>query len=95
MDNIYISIIVPAYNIEQYIGRCLESILQQTYRFLEVIVVDDGSIDNTGKILDQYAVKDQRVVAIHKENGGVSSARLAGVKRLQECILDLLMAMIL
>ena len=81
MDNIYISIIVPAYNIEQYIGRCLESILQQTYRFLEVIVVDDGSIDNTGKILDQYAVKDQRVVAIHKENGGVSSARLAGVEK--------------
>ncbi len=81
MDNILISIIVPAYNIEAYIGRCLDSILLQSHKMIEVIVVDDGSIDGTWKIIEQYAVKDPRIVAIHKENGGVSSARLVGLER--------------
>ena len=76
-----ISVIVPAYNIEQYIGRCLESICQQTYKILEIIVVNDGSTDTTGQIIDQYAKVDSRIVSIHKSNGGVSSARLAGFER--------------
>ena len=76
-----ISVIVPAYNIEQYIGRCLESICQQTYKALEIIVVNDGSTDTTGQIIDRYAVDDLRIISIHKENGGVSSARIAGIER--------------
>ena len=78
MKNI-ISIIIPAYNIEQYIAVTLDSVLAQTYSNLEVIVVNDGSQDNTGAIIDRYAAKDSRVKAIHKENGGVTSARLRGV----------------
>lgn len=81
MKDILVSVIVPAYNIEPYIGRCLDSILNQSYQSLEIIVVDDGSKDETGKIIDQYAGKDSRIVPIHKENGGVSSARLAGISR--------------
>lgn len=74
-----ISVIIPAYNIEKWIGRCLESVCGQTYRELEIIVVDDGSTDGTGKVIDSYAERDLRIKAIHKENGGVTSARLAGV----------------
>lgn len=81
MENILISIIVPAYNIENYIGRCLESILQQTYNNLEVIVVDDGSTDKTGTLIDQYAALDQRIVSVHKKNGGVTSARILGIEK--------------
>lgn len=78
MDN-KISIIVPAYNIETYLARTLDSVLAQTYRNIEVIVVNDGSKDGTGAVLDHYAAQDHRVKAIHKENGGVTSARLRGV----------------
>ena len=78
MDN-KISIIIPAYNIEQYIGATLDSVLAQSYSNLEVIVVDDGSRDGTGNVIDRYAQKDHRIIAIHKENGGVTSARLRGV----------------
>ena len=81
MNNIIVSIIVPAYNIDNYISRCLDSLLNQEYQKLEIIVVDDGSTDDTGKIIDQYAAIDPRIVPIHKENGGVSSARLAGILR--------------
>lgn len=81
MDNILISIVVPAYNIEPYIGRCLESLLTQCHKALEIIVVDDGSTDGTGKTIDQYAMLDQRIIPVHKENGGVSSARIAGIKK--------------
>ena len=81
MSNVLISIIVPAYNIEPYIGRCLDSILAQQYKTIEIIVVDDGSADETGKIIDQYASIDQRVIPIHKENGGVTSARIEGIKK--------------
>ena len=79
MEDITISIIVPAYNIEAYIGRCLESIMKQTHTKLEIIVVDDGSTDKTGKVIERYAVLDKRIIPIHKKNGGVSSARLAGI----------------
>ena len=74
-----ISVIVPVYNVEKYINRCIESVLAQTYRNFELILVDDGSPDNCGAICDDYASKDRRIRVIHKENGGVSSARNAGL----------------
>lgn len=74
-----ISVIVAAYNIEQYISKCLDSIINQTYKNLEIIIVDDGSSDGTGRIVDEYAIIDSRIVVIHKENGGVSSARNRGI----------------
>lgn len=80
MDEKLVSVIIPAYNIEDYIGRCLDSIISQTYKNLEIIVVDDGSRDYTGGILDNYAKKDRRIKVIHKENGGVSSARNKGIE---------------
>lgn len=70
-----ISVIVPAYNIEKYISRCLDSIIAQTYRELEIIAVDDGSTDGTGAILDDYAAKDERIHVIHQDNKGLSGAR--------------------
>ena len=76
-----VSVVIPAYNIAPYIGRCLDSILCQSYTNLQIIVVNDGSTDNTGEIIDNYAAKDSRIVAIHKPNGGVSSARLAGIRK--------------
>lgn len=79
MDNNKISIIIPAYNIEQYIAATLDSVLAQSYSNFEVIVVDDGSKDGTGAIIDAYALKDFRVRAIHQANGGVTAARLHGV----------------
>ena len=75
-----ISIIVPIYNVENYISRCIESILNQSLVEIELILVDDGSSDNSGYICDKYAKNDSRIKAIHKENGGVSSARNLGVK---------------
>ena len=74
-----INIIVPVYNTEKYIRKCLDSIVNQTYRNLEIIVVDDGSTDSSGDICDEYAHKDARIKVIHKENGGVSSARNAAL----------------
>lgn len=79
MTNALISVIVPAYNIAPDIGRCLESLLAQEHRELEIIVVNDGSTDKTGEIIDGYARRDPRIIPLHKENGGVSSARLAGL----------------
>lgn len=75
----FISVIIPAYNIEKYIARCLESVCRQTYSNLEIIVVDDGSSDNTGRIADDFAKKDKRITVIHKENAGVSAARNTGL----------------
>ena len=75
-----ISIIIPAYNIEDYIERCLKSVCEQTYSNLEIIVVNDGSKDQTGNIIDKMAVLDKRIVAIYKENGGVSAARNTGLE---------------
>ena len=79
MDSVLISIIVPAYNVKKYICRCLNSIISQTYKNLEIIVVDDGSIDESGKICDEFARKDKRIKVIHKENGGLSDARNIGI----------------
>ena len=74
-----ISIIVPVYNVEQYLPQCIESIINQTYQNLQIILVDDGSPDNSGRICDEYAEKDLRIKVIHKENGGVGSARNEGI----------------
>ena len=78
-QDILVSVIVPVYNVEEYLGRCVDSILAQTYTNLEVILVDDGAKDSSGSICDAYAGKDSRVKVIHKENGGLSSARNAGI----------------
>lgn len=75
-----ISVIVPVYNVEKYIEKCLESIINQTYRNIEIILVDDGSTDNSGKICDDYAKKYSNITVIHKLNGGLSDARNAGMK---------------
>ena len=74
-----ISIIVPVYNVEKYICRCIDSILDQTYKDFELILVDDGSTDSSGKICDDYKKRDKRIKVIHKENGGLSSARNIGL----------------
>lgn len=70
-----ISVIVPCYNVEEYLPKCVESILNQTYRNLEIFLVDDGSPDRSGEICDEYAAMDERIKVIHKENGGLSDAR--------------------
>ena len=78
-----ISIIIPVYNVEQYLDECMESVLNQTYTNLEVVLVDDGSGDNSPKMCDEYAMRDKRVRVIHKENGGPMSACIAGVEKAQ------------
>lgn len=75
-----VSVIIPIYNVEKYLSECLDSIINQTYKNLEIILVDDGSPDGCGKICDEYAEKDSRIKVIHKENGGVSSARNVGIE---------------
>lgn len=80
MDKYLISVIVPIYNVEKYIYKCLDSIINQTYTNLEIILIDDGSPDNCGKICDEYAQKDIRIKTIHNKNSGVSSARNDGIK---------------
>lgn len=80
MDNPYFSIIVPVYNVEKYLPQCVKSILRQTYKNLEVILVDDGAKDKSGELCDQFAKRDERIKVIHKKNGGLSSARNAGIR---------------
>ncbi len=78
-QDILVSVIVPVYNVEEYLERCVDSILAQSYNHLEVVLVDDGATDSSGRICDDYADRDSRVRVIHKENGGLSSARNAGI----------------
>ena len=77
-----ISIIVPIYRVEEYLDRCVQSILAQTYKDIEIILVDDGSPDRCPQMCDEYALKDARIKVIHKQNGGLSSARNAGMERM-------------
>lgn len=75
-----ISVIVPVYNVEKYLPHCLDSIINQSYTNLEIIVIDDGSSDNCPEICDKYAEKDRRIIVIHKRNGGLSDARNTGIE---------------
>lgn len=81
MPDILISFIVPVYNAEKYLEQCLQSIISQTYKVWECILIDDGSIDNSGAICDGFVAKDSRFRVFHKENGGVSAARNLGIKQ--------------
>ena len=74
-----ISIIIPIYKVAQYLDECVTSIIKQTYKDLEIILVDDGSPDECPQICDEWAKKDTRIKVVHKENGGLSSARNAGL----------------
>ena len=74
-----VSVIIPVYNVEKYLEECIQSVLKQTYKNLEIILVDDGSKDNSGNICDEYAKRDERIKVIHKKNGGLSDARNAGI----------------
>lgn len=78
-NSIKLSIIVPVYNIEKYLPKCLDSIMNQTYKNLEIILIDDGSTDNSGKICDEFSEVDKRVKAFHQQNQGVSTARNKGI----------------
>lgn len=75
-----ISIIIPIYDVEPYIQRCLDTVINQAYRDLEIICVDDGSPDNCGKICDEYAARDDRIIVIHKPNGGYPAALNSGLE---------------
>ena len=79
-DTELISVIVPVYKAEKHLEKCVESIINQTYTNLEIILVNDGSPDNSGKLCDELIKKDSRIKVIHKENGGPSSARNLGIK---------------
>ena len=75
-----VSVVVPIYNVEKYLEKCVESLRAQTYRNIEIILVDDGSPDRCGKMCDEYAEEDARIKVIHKKNGGISDARNAGLE---------------
>lgn len=79
-ENKLISIVIPVYNVKEYLVRCLESVINQTYKNIQIILVDDGSTDGSGQVCDSYTKKDARITTIHKKNGGLSSARNVGIE---------------
>ena len=83
-----VSIIVPVYNVEPYLTKCITSIIKQTYRKIEIILVNDGSSDGCGKICDEFAKKDERIRVFHTENKGLSAARNYGIARASGDYLD-------
>ena len=89
-----LSIIIPIYGVEKYLRDCIDSVLAQTYKDIEVILVDDGSPDRCGEICDEYARSDSRVTVIHKENGGFPMQEMQGWKLQRANISSLLTAMI-
>lgn len=95
VNNPKVSIIVPVYNVEKYLHRCVDSILLQTFTDFELLLIDDGSTDKSVDICDKYAIKDRRIRVFHKKNGGVSSARNLGIKSLVEYIFYLLILTII
>ena len=80
MENSLISVIIPVYNTVLYVGKCIESVINQTYPNLEIVLIDDGSSDGSGRICDDYALKDKRIKVIHKENEGVTRTRITGYR---------------
>ena len=85
MEQALIGVVVPVYKVEKYIAECIESILAQTYTNFRLILIDDGTPDNAGKICDEYAKKDKRITVIHQENAGVTRARARGVEEADDC----------
>ena len=79
LENEKVSIIIPVYKVEAYIRDCLDSVCAQTHKNLEIILIDDGSPDQSGQICDEYAGRDERIQVIHMENAGVSAARNTGI----------------
>ena len=79
MEKDKVSVVVPIYNVENYLEECIESILNQTYSNIEVILIDDGSTDGSGALCDEYKKKDKRIYVLHKKNGGLSDARNIGI----------------
>ena len=78
-ESAMVSVIIPVYNVQMYLAECVDSVINQTYKNLEIILVDDGSTDESGKICDQYSEIDSRIHVIHKKNGGLSDARNVGL----------------
>ena len=78
-SNILITVIIPAFNVEEWIERCISSVISQTYQNLEIIVIDDGSTDSTGELIDRFAEKDERIIAVHQENAGLIQVRERGI----------------
>ena len=81
MSSTKVSIIVPVYNVEKYLHKCINSLITQTYRNLEIILIDDGSTDASGQICDEYALIDDRIIVLHQKNAGAAAARNAGIMR--------------
>lgn len=77
----FLSVIVPVYNVEKYLRQCVDSIINQTFKNLEIILIDDGSTDGSGAICDEYALRDERIVVVHQKNQGLSKVRFEGVKK--------------
>ena len=75
-----ISVIIPVYNVEKYLDKCIKSVIAQTFSSLEILLIDDGSTDNSGAMCDSYALNDARIRVIHKQNGGLSDARNRGIE---------------
>lgn len=76
-----VSVVIPVYNVEKYLAKCIESVQNQTLENIEIVLVDDGSTDKSGAICDEYALKDERIVVIHQKNGGLAHARNTGDRK--------------